>query len=100
SSSSSSRTCLCSPTTHPGSFRCALHRNSQKVSGKSTSVSINVNRLMNSEVMITSKTNVVKAFLMQIIKPSSRDLQRRRNFQPKPTRFCQMCSNGHGVPVS
>ncbi|XP_050156006.1 uncharacterized protein LOC126629902 [Malus sylvestris] len=29
-SGASKRTCLCSPTTHPGSFQCALHKNSPR----------------------------------------------------------------------
>ncbi|KAF7138687.1 hypothetical protein RHSIM_Rhsim07G0161300 [Rhododendron simsii] len=35
------RTCMCSPTTHPGSFRCSLHKNSTN----SQSVSYLPNRL-------------------------------------------------------
>ncbi|KAL1167343.1 hypothetical protein V6Z11_A05G012900 [Gossypium hirsutum] len=80
SSKSQARTCLCSPTTHPGSFRCSLHRNFNKPpTGRSRA-----------------------ALLLQIIKPSSHDLQRRRNFQPKPSRFCMLNGNrnGFGVAVS
>ncbi|KAK9281441.1 hypothetical protein L1049_004343 [Liquidambar formosana] len=56
------------------------------------------NRSESSEM--TSKANLLKAFLMHIIKPSSQGLQRRKNFQPRPTRFCLMNSNGDGVAVS
>ncbi|KAK9282437.1 hypothetical protein L1049_005354 [Liquidambar formosana] len=94
---SSTRTCLCSPTTHPGSFRCILHRSARKVSGRTTS-SVHLNRSESLEM--TSKANLLKAFLMHIIKPSSQGLQRRKNFQPRPTRFCLMNSNGDGVAVS
>ncbi|OMP01475.1 hypothetical protein COLO4_11841 [Corchorus olitorius] len=49
----------------------------------------------------TSKTRLIKAFLKQIlIKPSSHNLQRRRNFQPKPSRFCPLNSSVNGVAVS
>lgn len=94
SSFSSTRTCLCSPTTHPGSFRCSLHRGSRKLSAKST--------VYNSQSKLDCKTHFIKAFLMQIIKPSSHDLRRRRTFQPRPTRFGLMInSNSHdGVAVS
>ncbi|KAG8656218.1 hypothetical protein MANES_04G107300v8 [Manihot esculenta] len=114
SSSSTRRTCLCSPTTHPGSFKCSPHRNSRGIYANSTA---HINRMEPSSlsktatttassksknmVMMASKANVIKAFLMQIIKPSSHDLQRRRNFKPKPTRFCPLNGNGHyGVTVS
>ncbi|CAN1177589.1 hypothetical protein LINPERHAP2_LOCUS33177, partial [Linum perenne] len=31
------KTCMCSPTSHPGSFRCSLHKNSnQSTSGSSS----------------------------------------------------------------
>ncbi|KAL6334701.1 hypothetical protein AAG906_021360 [Vitis piasezkii] len=92
--SSSSRTCLCSPTAHPGSFRCSLHRGSLKPCGRSTA---NINRL---EPKTVTKATLLKAFLMQIIKPSSHDARRRKNFQPRPTRFCLMNSSGDGVAVS
>ncbi|OMP01472.1 hypothetical protein COLO4_11838 [Corchorus olitorius] len=105
SSSSSSRTCLCSPTTHPGSFRCSLHRNFGRVPSKSVAAKSHVNRVESKAVapiMMTSasKTKLIKAILKQIINPSSHDLQRRRNFQPKPTRFCQLNSSANGVAVS
>ncbi|XWS11742.1 hypothetical protein CRYUN_Cryun37aG0026200 [Craigia yunnanensis] len=48
----------------------------------------------------SSKTSLIKAFLMRIIKPSNHDLQRRRNFDPKPTRFCPLNSSANGVAVS
>ncbi|KAM0018634.1 hypothetical protein Hdeb2414_s0026g00676201 [Helianthus debilis subsp. tardiflorus] len=78
--SSSRRTCLCSPTNHPGSFRCARHRTSAPKPGRK-SISEQLN-------MLDSKnTNLIKEFLMKIIKPTSHDVQRRKNFEPKPSRF-------------
>ncbi|KAJ4709693.1 Serine-rich protein-related [Melia azedarach] len=88
------RACLCSPTSHPGSFRCSIHRNNQR----SSSIRRRSNRSW--ELAMTAKADPVKAFLLQIIKPSSHDLQRRRNFQPRPTRFCLMYGNTNGVTVS
>ncbi|XP_022151454.1 uncharacterized protein LOC111019381 [Momordica charantia] len=90
SSASASRLCLCAPTTHPGSFRCSLHRRPRKASDKSKAAAA-------SGGVDWNKTDLVKAFLMQIIKPSSHDLQRRRNFQPKPSRFCNVGSGGLAV---
>ncbi|XVF24719.1 hypothetical protein REPUB_Repub13aG0151500 [Reevesia pubescens] len=110
SSPSSTRTCLCSPTKHPGSFRCSLHRSLGKVSSKSVAPHHHVNRqreeskaammMTTSSSSSSTKTSLIKAFLMQIIKPSSHDLQRRRNFHPKPTRFCPLNSSTSGVAVS
>ncbi|XP_057969386.1 uncharacterized protein LOC131158532 [Malania oleifera] len=97
-SSSSSRTCLCAPTTHPGSFRCSLHRSFCKLAGRPPART-NGGRL-EPKLDYSSKTNLLKASLMKIIKPSSHDIQRRRNFQPRPSRFCLMNSNSDGVAVS
>ncbi|KAH7866894.1 hypothetical protein Vadar_026401 [Vaccinium darrowii] len=91
-SSSSNRTCLCSPTTHPGSFRCSLHRSSRVLSSKSTA---RVNRLDPNQ----SKGFLLHKFLMQIIIPSSHD-QKRKKFRPRPTRFAAMNRAGDGFPVS
>ncbi|PRQ50530.1 hypothetical protein RchiOBHm_Chr2g0134261 [Rosa chinensis] len=86
SSSSSFRTCLCSPTSHPGSFRCSFHRASVRKSSRT----VPANQPMKIKMMTnsSSKADLLKAFLMQIIRPSSQNLQRRRNFRPRPTRFC------------
>ncbi|KAL2242730.1 uncharacterized protein LOC105158524 [Sesamum indicum] len=87
SSSSPGRACLCSPTSHPGSFRCSLHR-----SPTQKEPAAEKNRVLELEASSTSsrmsKMGIVKAFVMKLIKPSTNDnLPRRRNFQPKPTRF-------------
>ncbi|KAH8506435.1 hypothetical protein Peur_044341 [Populus x canadensis] len=92
------RTCLCSPTTHPGSFRCSLHRNFRKVSSGSRIGRVGSNH--NWDLTVVAKANPFKAILLQIIKPSSHDLHRRRDFQPRPTRFCLMNANRNGVAVS
>ncbi|CAN4113109.1 unnamed protein product [Withania somnifera] len=81
------RICYCSPTTHPGSFRCKFHRNGQKSYSRRSSTS------SYWELAKIAKANSLKAFLLQIIKPSSHDLQRRRNFQPKPSRFFWINNN-------
>ncbi|XP_057432710.1 uncharacterized protein LOC130725508 [Lotus japonicus] len=87
SSSSSSRTCMCSPTTHPGSFRCSMHKNRPRSVLPRNTSNYNPHR------SDSSKANSLKAILLQIIKPSNQDLHRRKNFQPKPTRFYLMNSN-------
>ncbi|KAE8710946.1 Detected protein of unknown function [Hibiscus syriacus] len=108
----SKRVCLCSPTNHPGSFRCSLHRSLGKVSSKSVASASHVNRLkddqskaammlmMSTVSSSSSKSSLIKAFLMQIIRPSSHGLRRRRNFHPKPSRFSSLQGSANGVAVS
>ncbi|KAL7179956.1 hypothetical protein ACSBR1_043215 [Camellia fascicularis] len=98
SPSSSTRTCLCSPTNHPGSFRCSLHRSSGRHSGKSTA---HINRHDSSSKMTMSKSSLLKAFLKQTINPSNHDQERRKDFHPRPTRFAVLNNSpGNGVAVS
>ncbi|KAM6579981.1 hypothetical protein CsatA_003755 [Cannabis sativa] len=92
------RTCLCSPTSHPGSFRCSLHRNPHKPSRSTSTSRVRVSSGQWKTGM-EDKANTIKALLLQLIKPSSHDLQRRRNFQPRPTRFCLMNSNNHNLSM-
>ncbi|EEF31929.1 uncharacterized protein LOC8283100 [Ricinus communis] len=132
------RTCLCSPSAHPGSFKCSFHRIdknprsrrhcptaaahlnpssssssfSSSETGKaaatltSTAAAVSSKSKMVNNLMMTLNINLLKAFLLQIIKPPrSPNLQRRRTFQPnKPTRFCPLNNGGrghhHGVTVS
>lgn len=97
SRSHTKRVCLCSPTTHPGSFRCSLHkrkplrtslpRNSSKIS-----------HLLHSS--LPPKPHSFKAFLQQLVKPSIRVFHRRKTFHPKPTRFSLMNANNHALQLS
>ncbi|KAF5469660.1 hypothetical protein F2P56_013715 [Juglans regia] len=98
-SQATTRTCLCAPTTHPGSFRCSFHRSCHP---HRAATSRRVSSPIRWEVAVIAKANSLRALLLHIIKPSSHDLQRRRNFQPKPSRFCLMNKNRtpHGVAVS
>ncbi|XAR67845.1 hypothetical protein NMG60_11002771 [Bertholletia excelsa] len=89
---SAARRCLCSPTTHPGSFRCSLHRISRKQFSRSAAYLSRLDSI--------SKVSVLRVFLMQVIKPSRRDIRRRENFQPKPTRFAVLNTSANGVAVS
>ncbi|KAK8660952.1 hypothetical protein V6N13_051857 [Hibiscus sabdariffa] len=96
-SNSQPRRCLCAPTSHPGSFRCSLHRDFTTSPARIKAVHVSPTPNHRQSAMLT-KAKSVKAFLFQIIKPSSHDMQRRRSFQPKPSRFCLL--NGNGVAVS
>lgn len=87
------RTCMCSPTNHPGSFRCSLHKNSPN---RNVSVQpYQSNRLFarrsamtNSLVRIgTVEGDLVKRALAALIRPSSHQQKRRVDFQPRKSRL-------------
>ncbi|KAL6996666.1 hypothetical protein U1Q18_006795 [Sarracenia purpurea var. burkii] len=93
------KTCMCSPTTHPGSFRCSLHKNvSSRHHHQDHSVSYRSNRLnarrsamTNSLVRIgTVEGDLVKRALAALIRPSSHQQRRRSDFQPRPSRLSIM----------
>ncbi|EYU32362.1 hypothetical protein ABFS82_05G142900 [Erythranthe guttata] len=93
------RTCMCSPTTHPGSFRCALHKNSSTRRGSSDhSLPYSPNRLnmrrsamTNSLVRIgTVEGDLMKRALAALIRPSSHQQRRRAGFQSQPSRLSVM----------
>ncbi|KAM7480309.1 hypothetical protein LguiA_028522 [Lonicera macranthoides] len=92
------KTCMCSPTTHPGSFRCNLHKNVNSRSNNHATVSYHSHRLharrsamTNSLVRIgTVEGDLVKRALAALIRPSSHQQRRRGDFQPKPSRLSIM----------
>ncbi|KAL1551347.1 hypothetical protein AAHA92_19205 [Salvia divinorum] len=94
------KTCMCSPTTHPGSFRCSLHKNSIAPGYAShappsypSSHQLNMRRsaMTNSLVRIgTVEGDLVKRALAALIRPSSHSLRRRHDFQPRPSRLSVM----------
>ncbi|CAL5186890.1 unnamed protein product [Lathyrus oleraceus] len=94
-----SGSCLCSPTSHPGSFRCSMHKNKPQRSVPNNPFKSSTTSSSSSPSMIV-KARSLKTFLLQVIKPSSHDVHRRKNFQPKPTRFCLMNTNRDVVAVS
>lgn len=90
------RTCMCSPTNHPGSFRCSLHKNSgssrpaQTGGGPYQSNRLYARRsaMTNSLVRIgTVEGDLVKRALAALIRPSSHSQRRRADFQPRPSRL-------------
>ncbi|XP_038885670.1 uncharacterized protein LOC120075978 [Benincasa hispida] len=91
--------CACSPTTHPGSFRCSLHKNSgsgghhQASSSAYASSGLNMRRsaMTNSLVRIGGvEGDWVKRALTALIRPSSHQLRRRANFRPQRSRLSVM----------
>ncbi|XP_077238004.1 uncharacterized protein LOC143879484 [Tasmannia lanceolata] len=92
--SSQRRTCMCSPTTHPGSFRCSLHKNFSQHAVSSPSNRLNARRsaMTNSLVRIGTVEGGewVKRALSALIRPSSHQQRRRAGFQPRPSRLSIM----------
>ncbi|GAB4832761.1 hypothetical protein Ancab_006778 [Ancistrocladus abbreviatus] len=96
-SSGQKKRCMCSPTTHPGSFRCSLHKNfgfnSHHHQAPYQSNRLNARRsaMTNSLVRIgTVEGDLVKRALSALIRPSSHQQRRRAAFQPGPSRLSVM----------
>ncbi|KAL9685112.1 hypothetical protein QQ045_022559 [Rhodiola kirilowii] len=93
-SSNGKRMCMCSPTTHPGSFRCSLHKNStvnQAAFSSSNRLNARRSAMTNSLVRIgTVEGDLVKRALAALIRPSSHQQRRRSAFQARPSRLSVM----------
>ncbi|XP_057527507.1 uncharacterized protein LOC130806445 [Amaranthus tricolor] len=94
---SKKRTCLCSPTTHTGSFRCNYHKNLE--AKKQTYTVYQPNRLnMRRSAMTNSLVRIgtveggewVKRALATLIRPCAHQQKRRADFQPRPSRLSVM----------
>ncbi|EEF31935.1 A-agglutinin anchorage subunit [Ricinus communis] len=103
-SSNKKRTCACSPTNHPGSFRCAFHRAMTARNNSSTptasyqhsSSRLNFRRsaMTNSLVRIGGvEGELVKRALSALIRPSSHQLRRCAAFEPRPSRLSVMSTS-------
>ncbi|KAK7411671.1 hypothetical protein VNO78_03106 [Psophocarpus tetragonolobus] len=89
------RTCMCSPTSHPGSFRCSLHKNlgSTPAPEQYAPSRLNARRsaMTNSLVRIRGvEGELVKRALASLIRPSSHQQRRRGDFLPRPSRLSVM----------
>ncbi|KAG4392039.1 hypothetical protein AAZX31_04G063000 [Glycine max] len=90
------KTCMCSPTMHPGSFRCSLHKNignNNHHSDSYPSNRLNMRRsaMKNSLVRIGGvEGEWVKRALTALIRPSSHQQRRRAGFEPRPSRLSVM----------
>ncbi|KMT00608.1 hypothetical protein BVRB_9g219030 [Beta vulgaris subsp. vulgaris] len=91
------KTCMCSPTTHPGSFRCNFHKNLE--SKRQNTPSYQPNRLnMRRSAMTNSLVRIgsveggesVKRALSMLIRPCAHQQRRRGDFQPRPSRLSVM----------
>ncbi|CAH8363186.1 unnamed protein product [Eruca vesicaria subsp. sativa] len=94
----SRRRCMCSPTTHPGSFRCALHKNVANPHGQGAVTYPPTNGLnMRRSAMTNSLVRIggvegewVRRALTTLIRPSSHQLKRRCAYQPRLSRLSSM----------
>ncbi|KAM3244771.1 hypothetical protein ACQJBY_056230 [Aegilops geniculata] len=104
-------TCLCSPTNHPGSFRCTRHRTprgrpqtslpsssgraSQQAAAPGASATVRVEGMVRSAGAgaggRTGKgRSVLRAHLLRLVSPPSSggsDHRRCRDFKPRPSRL-------------
>ncbi|CAN6459535.1 unnamed protein product [Victoria cruziana] len=82
------KTCMCSPTNHPGSFRCSLHKNAGAPSNR---LDARRSSMTNSLVRIgTVEGEWVRRALAALIRPSSHQQRRGAAFQPRPSRLSIM----------
>lgn len=89
-------TCLCSPTNHPGSFRCSRHRNGPASAGGGGSEAVHGASSRGGSGTRTgraAKGRSVRALLLQRIGGGPGEFGRRRrrrgvaDFQPRPSRL-------------
>ncbi|KAF3652538.1 putative V-type proton ATPase subunit H-like [Capsicum annuum] len=93
--SSKKRACMCSPTNHPGSFRCSMHKkmdvrrvSTQMVCTNSIRLHMRRSAMANSLVRIgNGEGELVKRALAALIRPSSHQQRRRADFQRRPSRL-------------
>ncbi|KAF0897637.1 hypothetical protein E2562_000360 [Oryza meyeriana var. granulata] len=98
------RECACSPTTHPGSFRCALHRRSaspaqaRHPSSASAAACGGLHDDARRSAMANSLVRIaaveggdhVRRALAALIRPSSHHQRCRAAFLPRPSRLSAM----------
>ncbi|XP_076892765.1 uncharacterized protein LOC143544571 [Bidens hawaiensis] len=96
SPSKKKKTCMCSPTTHPGSFRCSLHKKLSNQSNNATSYlthRLYTRRSAMTNSLVRNGTvegDFLKRALAWLIRPSSHQLRRRGEFKPRPSRLSVM----------
>ncbi|GLJ26319.1 hypothetical protein SUGI_0506240 [Cryptomeria japonica] len=81
--------CLCSPSNHPGAFRCNLHRNCPSSASPNSQLQMRRSAMKNSLVRIGSVEGGewMKKVLSALIRPSSHQIRRRTSFRPQPSRL-------------
>lgn len=88
------KTCLCSPTTHPGSFRCSIHKRLNNSNINNVIGGVGYPRrsaVVNSLTRLgTVDGYLIKRAVASLIRPSSHQQRRRLGFHPGPTRLSVM----------
>ncbi|XP_030452455.1 uncharacterized protein LOC115674251 [Syzygium oleosum] len=99
------KACMCSPTSHPGSFRCSLHKHSGSGGGgggggegSGHSDSFVPNRLIMLRSAMRNRIvsiggvegDLVMRALTALIRPSSHQQRRLGAFRPRPSRLSAM----------
>ncbi|KAL7137824.1 hypothetical protein ABFS83_10G119500 [Erythranthe nasuta] len=97
------KACMCSPTNHPGSFRCSLHKANKPTGssnprtascGSSSRLNMRRSAMKNSLVRIgTVEGDLVTRALAALIRPSSHNQRRRGEFRPRPSRLSAMAKS-------
>ncbi|GAB2232617.1 hypothetical protein Drorol1_Dr00011660 [Drosera rotundifolia] len=92
--------CMCSPTSHPGSFRCSRHKNTKTIDHSSSAavmpyrskgLSARRSAMTNSLVRIgTVEGDLIRRALAASIRPSSQQQRRRLEFRARPSRLSVM----------
>ncbi|WOL15487.1 hypothetical protein Cni_G24268 [Canna indica] len=92
------RTCMCSPSTHAGSFRCSLHKDLRFPPYRQAATSSPSYRLVAGRLAMTNalvrigavEGDLVKRALAALIRPSSHHQRRRADFRPRASRLSVM----------
>ncbi|CAN6449946.1 unnamed protein product [Victoria cruziana] len=81
-----SRSCLCSPTSHPGSFRCSFHRDTKGSSARPPLAPAPPSPTPRLGPVSGSSCLVRRALLARSTRSTGHDLRKHRSFEAKPTR--------------
>ncbi|KAF8092202.1 hypothetical protein N665_0422s0031 [Sinapis alba] len=96
--SNQKRRCSCSPTTHPGSFRCGFHRRLENEKIKASSTKSDSGLYMRKLALVNSLARIgsvaaerFRKYLTEsMVKPSRLVIRRRFEFRPRLSRFYLM----------
>nr|XP_009397724.2 PREDICTED: LOW QUALITY PROTEIN: uncharacterized protein LOC103982505 [Musa acuminata subsp. malaccensis] len=97
------RMCMCSPTTHPGSFRCRLQGNRRAGHRRRVVVLVAVypaerTAVGDDELAGAVEGEWVRRSLAALNRPSSHQQRRHAAFEPRPSRFSVMSKAGDDDP--
>ncbi|KAL5211554.1 hypothetical protein ABZP36_022401 [Zizania latifolia] len=79
--------CMCAPTTHPGSFRCRLHRSAAATAPPESEEESKMDAAEATTAAAAAAVPPVRAFLARASRNSSQDVGRIRCFRPRASRL-------------